>query len=67
VTSATSGLGGRVSISDGITPMAAVDWAAAISALDAGDLPWELPGGRLELGLRVSGPTCFRSRSWMAA
>ena len=28
-----------VSISDGITPMAAVDWAGAISALDAGLLP----------------------------
>jgi hypothetical protein len=28
-----------VSISDGITAMAEVDWAAAITALDAGDLP----------------------------
>jgi hypothetical protein len=28
-----------VSISDGTTPMAAVDWAGAISALDAGLLP----------------------------
>ena len=28
-----------VSISDGITPMAAVDWASAVSALDAGILP----------------------------
>jgi hypothetical protein len=27
------------SISDGATPMAAVNWAAAISALDAGGLP----------------------------
>jgi hypothetical protein len=28
-----------ISISDGTTPMAAVDWAGAISALDAGLLP----------------------------
>ena len=28
-----------VSLADGITAMAEVDWAAAITALDAGDLP----------------------------
>ena len=28
-----------VSLADGITAMAEIDWAAAITALDAGDLP----------------------------
>ncbi len=28
-----------MSVSDGTTPMAAIDWAGAISALDAGHLP----------------------------
>ena len=40
-----------VSITDGITDMAEIDWAAAINALDAGELPCSGGEGRI---LRVA-------------
>jgi hypothetical protein len=47
-----------VSLTDGITTMAEVDWAAAITALDAGDLPCS--GGEqrmLRLAASIAGGT----------
>ena len=47
-----------VSLADGITAMAEIDWAAAITALDAGDLPCS--GGEqrmLRLAASIAGGT----------
>jgi hypothetical protein len=52
-----------VSLADGITAMAEVDWDAAITALDAGDLPCS--GGEqrmLRLAASIAGGTPVRLR-----